>query len=324
MKISLIIATKDRPKSLQICLDSILSGVKKPDEIIIVDQSRHHPKITRSKIPTNNSIDIKICHPKQIGASFARNIGSQLAGGKIIAFIDDDCTVDKNWISQISRIFSNRNEVKGVFGQVLPYRPQDNLGLQCPSIANQKINKPIYLDLKTIKKWGWFSSSSNMALRKEIALKYPFSLVLGPGALIRGSEDFELCYRLLRNQELILYDPRLIIYHHKWVTNIELGRVHAFNDLGFVMFHFYYLLQGDRFALENLIMQTFKTMKRQGQYIFDSLVHHHPRVFIWEIVMVFKFLFSWSLGIIFGIFYWLYKKISLNLIKRKPDHAELF
>ncbi|NLR94587.1 glycosyltransferase [Flammeovirga agarivorans] len=52
----------------------------------------------------------------QSGPAKARNTGAQLANGKILAFTDDDCIADPNWLKAISEAFDSDENLIGIEG----------------------------------------------------------------------------------------------------------------------------------------------------------------------------------------------------------------
>jgi GT2 family glycosyltransferase len=60
-----------------------------------------------------------VAETKQVNAH-ARNLGITTAKVAIIAFIDDDVTVENNWLTVLKRVLDFREEVSFVGGRVLP------------------------------------------------------------------------------------------------------------------------------------------------------------------------------------------------------------
>ena len=112
-EILICIPTYNRNISLINCIKSIIklkdcsfSNVK----ILIVDNSINNNSYNVVK-KLNKKISLKIyqAHEKKRGIVFARNKCLQIARklkSDYIAFIDDDCVVNKNWLKNIYRLFN--------------------------------------------------------------------------------------------------------------------------------------------------------------------------------------------------------------------------
>ena len=104
MVVSIIIPTYNEESFLSTCLDSLLSlnYPKEHFEIIVVDNgSTDH---TREIAQTYG---VKIIRDDSKNVSGLRNLGVTQARGDIIAFVDADCIVSKNWLKNASIYFDN-------------------------------------------------------------------------------------------------------------------------------------------------------------------------------------------------------------------------
>lgn len=103
MKISVVVPTYKRPQLLLKCLRALLNQTfdKEAYEIIVVSDG---PDEATAKVLEKWSdgklrrLRYLIPHEKK-GPAAARNYGWQSAEGNLIAFTDDDCVPDKNWLS---------------------------------------------------------------------------------------------------------------------------------------------------------------------------------------------------------------------------------
>lgn len=100
-KVSIIIATRNRPKLLKSAVESILRIDYQNFEIIIVDDNSDDE--TNRMIFTLQEKDkriISIRMPTNVGSSSARDIGIKASKGQFIMFTDDDDTVLPNRVSK--------------------------------------------------------------------------------------------------------------------------------------------------------------------------------------------------------------------------------
>jgi len=120
LSISVVICTRNRRAALKRCVDSIVNQSYQPQEIIIVDDaSGKKTKEAISKIVKNCKIPTKlIVNEKRMGPPASRNRGIKAAKCDIIAFLDDDCSADKNWLEELSKYYKYESIV-GVGGPVI-------------------------------------------------------------------------------------------------------------------------------------------------------------------------------------------------------------
>jgi len=116
MAVAVVIPTCNRSKSLEAMLESIFAGTVVPDELIVVDQSTNTE--TRELVASLQARAqyLQYVQDPASGSSHAKNIGWKLAKSDLIAFTDDDATVDRFWLAGLidaSRLFSTVGVVGG-------------------------------------------------------------------------------------------------------------------------------------------------------------------------------------------------------------------
>ncbi|MEM3602374.1 MAG: glycosyltransferase family A protein [Candidatus Bathyarchaeia archaeon] len=196
--ISVIVCTRNRVRSLEKCLDSLLSlnYPKSEFEIVVVDNNSDDE--TRVILQSKYSNVVRYIFESRIGIAYARNTGVKHARGSIIAFIDDDCIPDKNWLKELIKGFKS-SEIIGVGG---PTRP-----------LNEKIpkSKTVHsvlgtFDRGTREQYVSFVGSGNCAFKREALNLTLFDVNM------KVSEDVGFCLILTRLGYKLLYVPSAITY----------------------------------------------------------------------------------------------------------------
>lgn len=102
--ISVVIAAYNEEKNLPSCLQSLKDQDFPKDnfEIIVVDNNS-----TDKTAEIAKSFGAKVLLEKKQGNTFAAKLGMDSASGEIIAMLDADTIADKNWLSEIYKIFQN-------------------------------------------------------------------------------------------------------------------------------------------------------------------------------------------------------------------------
>jgi glycosyltransferase involved in cell wall biosynthesis len=115
-KISIVIPTYRRPELLVKCVDALLNQEDFSPldyEIIIVsDGPDEFTKGAIKSVVTSEDPRIRFLNlPEKKGPAGARNLGWLNASGCLVAFTDDDCVPDKNWLSVIWQSYDGSEEV---------------------------------------------------------------------------------------------------------------------------------------------------------------------------------------------------------------------
>jgi GT2 family glycosyltransferase len=207
--ISILIATCNRPKMLGSCIESLL--VQKPKtscEILTLDQS----DVERRYSPPSGESRVRPIYFDFKHKSRALNLGVDLASSDNVAFTDDDCIAEEQWIESMHEALSRQPNAV-VTGRVIAGEVEEDA---VRSRLHAEITERVVYQKGRItpifKMWGC-NFGFNKASYRRIG---PFNEALGPGTPFKGSEDNEWSYRALREGLEIIYDPEVIVYHRSW------------------------------------------------------------------------------------------------------------
>jgi len=222
MKISVILCTFNRCQSLAATLQS-LAGSALPDavdwEVLVVDNNS--TDLTRQVLDEfcrRYPGRFRYLFEPQPGKSFALNNGVRQARGEILAFLDDDVTVERTWLQNLTAPL-NGKEWAGVGGRTLlagVYCAPRWLAMKGPYSLGGILAAQFDLGDKA-RELDRAPYGVNMAFRKEMFGKYGlFRLDLGPSPnreIPRPNEDTEFGRRLMAGGERLWYEPSAIVYH---------------------------------------------------------------------------------------------------------------
>lgn len=219
MDLSIIISTYNNAKSLERTLNSIAKqdADKSVWECIVVNNNSTDDTALRvSEFAKNHSeINIRLVDESQQGLSHARNKGIAESKGEILAFIDDDETINEGFVSAYIDLFYNHGAFAASGAVNVCY---DSARPKWMSHYTEKmIGNPINLgnSITTITS-SITPAGGNMAFNREVFNLYGgFDTQLGrKGDKLFGGEENELFDRLRNLGERVYYTPNAIVYHH--------------------------------------------------------------------------------------------------------------
>jgi glycosyltransferase involved in cell wall biosynthesis len=193
MKISIVIPVYNEASQLSDCLDSIAAQTLSPFEVIVVDNNSTDDTAV---VALRYDFVKVISEPKQ-GVVHARTTGFNLAKGEIIARIDGDTILPKDWLSNLQRLFAAKN-IHAVSGKANYYGVAaasliDKMDLFFRRRLSKQLQKNMYL-------WG-----ANMALRRNAWEEVRNHLCIQNDI----HEDFDLAIHLEEIHRNVVFDESL-------------------------------------------------------------------------------------------------------------------
>ena len=270
MDISVVICTYNRGEHLRRVLADFprqqnVSNVS--FEVVIVDNNStdNTKQICETYIASHPEIFRYLFEERQ-GKTFALNTGIRESQGKIVAFTDDDVLIDNNWLSSIKKATEIFPDCKAFGGRVIPVWPDiiprwivregdfKNIG----GVIVEHDYGDIYKDYPQDIMWP--PIGANMFFMREIIEKYGgFNENLNKGVKkIPMLEDTELCNRLLKNNEKMIYIPDSVVIHPVYQERLTKNyfRKHAFKTgrAQYFVQHIKYNIQNNRRVILNVPM----------------------------------------------------------------------
>jgi glycosyltransferase involved in cell wall biosynthesis len=206
---SVIMCTRNRGDRLAAALDSIdrieFGGEW---EFILVDNGSTDgtPQVTEAFAARTRIKNFRCVIEPAAGLSRARNRGVRESRGALIAFTDDDCYAEPDWLSELTSAFQFE-EIGFCGGQIMLFDPAD------APITISWSRTP-----RTYPPNGFVHAGdiqgANMAFRRETLEQIGlFDPVFGAGAAY-AAEDLDALWASSRNGWHGLYWPKAIVHHH--------------------------------------------------------------------------------------------------------------
>lgn len=155
---------------------------------------------------------VKIIPTGLVTPPFKRDIGAKSSASQILAFLDDDVYPDPQWLKESLNIFGQEDSIACVCGPaVTPSNDsllQKASGLVYSSFLVSANHTFRYLPQKARIVFDF--PSCNFLIRKHI-----FDQVGGFDKPYWPGEDTFLCLKVLATSKKMLYDPKVLVFHHR-------------------------------------------------------------------------------------------------------------
>jgi glycosyltransferase involved in cell wall biosynthesis len=121
MKISPVIPTKNRPHDLLVAVQSIARQVRRPDQLVIIDQSGDvlGRDLVRAEMQRFPEVELTYVHDQAISGLVAAKAESlKFATGDVICFLEDDVVLEDDYIGEIEKGFLEDATMLGCSGVI--------------------------------------------------------------------------------------------------------------------------------------------------------------------------------------------------------------
>jgi len=195
MKVSVVVIAYNEEKYIRDCLESLMNQVEKADEIIVVDNNSTDKTVEIAK----EFPGVKIVKEEEQGMIYARNKGFDSAKYEIIARLDSDTRVPKDWIKKIKWNFENK-KIDALGGPVKFYDLPKPFVTKFFSDAYTYGTSKIYSQKILI--------GPNLSLRKDIWEKVKDKVCLKDSHV---HEDVDLSIHIVEASGVIDFDKSLVV-----------------------------------------------------------------------------------------------------------------
>lgn len=233
MKVSAVISTYDRQPDLVECIQSLVRGFERPDEIVVIDDG--DVERTERYLAERDLLDrVEHVEGPSEGLPASRNVGVEVTTGDIVCFLDDDVVVPPIWLREVLDTYERNEGASGVGGHVLNFNPDginkanmDSFGYRALTAArtlflNDRIGdiSPVGIlwathtlmgskehDVETLQ-------GCNMTFRRDVFDEVQFDEWYGTSGS-SACEELDLCARLAANGHRLIYNPQATVVHKR-------------------------------------------------------------------------------------------------------------
>jgi len=199
-RFSVIVCTRDGRGRIADCLNSLKRLRDAEFEVVVVDDGSTDGTAdhVRTHFPETKLIELQPC-----GLSAARNAGAEAATGDVLAFTDDDCEADADWLNRLAACFAEGWDAAG--GPNLPPPPgnaTEAIVAAAPGAASH-----VMLDDREAE----HVPGCNLAVTRTA-----FFEIGGFDADFRtAGDDVDFCWRLRDAKKRIGFAPTAFVWHHR-------------------------------------------------------------------------------------------------------------
>jgi GT2 family glycosyltransferase len=195
-KVSVVVCTYNGARTIEGCLDALL-GLDYPDfDVIVVDDGSSDGVSALAA-----SYDVRMIRTEHRGLSAARNTGTDASDGEIVAFCDDDCLPDADWLRYLVRSLTGSTHA-GVGGPNVP--PSDTL--IADSIGHAPGGPVHVLASDSVAK---HIPGCNMAFHRAVLEQVGG---FDPRFRVAG-DDVDVCWRIQDAGGTLGFSPAALVWH---------------------------------------------------------------------------------------------------------------
>jgi len=218
---SVVVPTYSNSATLKATIESLLAQQTSISyEIIIVDNnSTDDTALLVGRFADRVNPEVRYLLETTQGSSAARNAGVAAARGEIVAFTDDDCIPQPDWLESLAAVYAAYSSAWSMGGRIVLDLPTDSpawFHLTSPRYDTTRFFAALDLGEGVVKleipQALW---TANLSVRRRVFSEIGmFNTALGVTKSSRlAAEDLELCHRIHRSGGAIYYSGRATVRH---------------------------------------------------------------------------------------------------------------
>jgi GT2 family glycosyltransferase len=257
--ISVIIPTFRRPTALLHCLEALTTqSLAKTDyEVIVVDDGTPEPHASEVATVIETAqlrgLPVRCLRQENCGPATARNKGASVARGRYLAFTDDDCAPEPEWLAvYLARLQDSPQELFGGYTvNALPRNPY--------ATASQLLNDYLFFYFTRKNGQAPFFTSNNFAISATC-----FQEINGfdTSFPLSAAEDRDFCQRWQEAGRPLTFVREAVIQH-----------AHTMGFSGYWRQHYRYGIGAFQFFQMRLVRGGEPRKREPGAFYVQLLLH---------------------------------------------------
>jgi glycosyltransferase involved in cell wall biosynthesis len=208
---SIIIPTFNRRNTIVGTLDSLVRLQSPPGgfEVILIDDGSPQP-LDEVVAPYRDQISLTLFRQENVGPAAARNRGAAIARGQFLAFTDDDCQPQADWLCAFDRVFAGQPDV--LLGGIIINALAENVY----SATSQLIVDLVYHQFNPTPETATFFCSNNFAM--SVAKFHELGGFDSSSFRLAAGEDRDFCARWRETDWPLRQVNEAVILHFHQMT----------------------------------------------------------------------------------------------------------
>lgn len=243
--LTIAICTKDRAERLARLLEALAQVTATSPfpftEVLVIDNA---PSDSATADAVACFAGMRYAMEPKAGLNFARNAALAGARGELLAFLDDDVVIDREWLTGLAIACRSAPDAGGFTGLVLPYKLDTDARVAFEArggfgrgFERREWHAASFAHELHPVGAGLMGAGCNMAFKTDLLRAIGgFDDALDTGAPLPGGGDLDIFYRVLRTGRPMVYEPRYAVYHEHRETIKQLRRQYWTWGLGMMAF----------------------------------------------------------------------------------------
>jgi glycosyltransferase involved in cell wall biosynthesis len=227
---TIVVPTYRRPRQLTACLRALarLDPPRGGFEAVVVADEEGNGSFPAGIESAADRSPFRFLRQPHAGPGIARNTGARAARGRYLAFTDDDCAPEPDWLVKLEAGFAATSAA------MIGGRTRNVLDGNLYSEASQLVVDHIYRWFNRDPAAARFFASNNVAVEAEA-----FRSLGGfdPTWGLVGGEDRDLCDRFLHAGHRLAYRDDAVVLHAHELSPSPFWRQHLWYGQGAYRFH---------------------------------------------------------------------------------------
>ena len=232
MKFSIILPVYNVEKYLLECVNSILNQTNKDYEIILVDDGSKDESSALCDVLADKYDCVKVIHKSNGGSSDARNVGTKIARGEYIVYIDsDDFLLRNDFLEKVDEKIQTGADL--IFYKYQKYFDASNILEDCRYSYSTAIAENSYVSKITalVKADAFYGMAWIKAIKRELISKNGIQFDVG-----LSGEDMDWNYYIIFNAHSIEFiDESFIAYRQREGSVTTTQKIKNLTDFIFIL-----------------------------------------------------------------------------------------
>ena len=248
------ICTRNRTDDLSRCLVSLLAMPDDAQDVLVVDNA---PSNDDTRVLVQRHPRVRYVREDRPGLDVARNRALREARGEIVAFTDDDASVDPLWLRMLLRNFRDPL-VMAATGLTMALELETSAQVMFERSGGfaRGFRRKVFDAAAHDPLYAWHAGAGvSMALRRSATDHVGFfDEALDAGTPTHAGGDTDMFRRLLKAGYRIAYDPEALNWHRHRRSEAELARqLVGYQIAAFAIYCRALLFEGDLGAASHVV-----------------------------------------------------------------------